>query len=300
MTTFSYISRRWTDSISDTWINITTFFLLLLPLSIGLGLVLKSLPLLTTHSFFRLIDSSAWSPMNGHFGFYAFIAGSLSVTLLSFILSAPVCLLAAIYLTQYAPRWLMEAMYFIIDVLAGIPSVVFGAWGVLVVVPLISEYIAPAFGFTSTGYCLLAGGIVLAIMIVPYVLNMLMEVLRSIPVELKEASLSLGATYWETIKWVLLREGKTGILAAINLGISKALGETIAVLMVAGNVVQVPRNVFQPVYPLPALIANNYGDMMSIPLYDSALIFSALLLFVIIIVFNMLTRLLFNRTAKNH
>lgn len=289
MTTFFSIPRKWIDRTSGVWLNIATFFLLLLPLAIGLGLVLKSLPLLSAQSFFRLIGSSDWSPMEGEFGFYPFIIGSLLVTLLSFILSAPVCLLASIYLTQYAPRWLMQVMYFVIDVLAGIPSVVYGVWGILVVVPMVSEHIAPAFGFTSTGYCLLSGGIVLAIMSVPYMLNMLMEVLRNIPVELKEASLSLGATYWETIKKVLLRQGKTGIIAALNLGISKALGETIAVLMVAGNVVQVPRNVFQPAYPLPALIANNYGDMMSIPMYGSALMFSALLLFIIIILFNIIT-----------
>jgi phosphate transport system permease protein len=290
------LSRKRVDRISNTWLNVATVFLLLLPLAIGLGLVLKSLPLFRQYSFGSLISSSEWSPMEGKFGFYAFITGSLWVTLLSFVLSAPVCLLAAIYLTQYAPRWLTQAMYFVIDVLAGIPSVVYGVWGVLVVVPLISEHVAPAFGFTTTGYCVLSGGVVLAIMAVPYMLNMLMEVLRSIPVELKEASLSLGATYWETIKWIVLRQGKTGIIAALSLGISKALGETIAVLMVVGNVARVPQNIFQPAYPLPALIANNYGDMMSVPLYDAALMFSALLLFVIIILFNVLTNLLVYKT----
>ena len=295
MSTF-LLSRKRVDRISNTWLNVATVFLLLLPLAIGLGLVLKSLPLFRQYSFGSLISSSEWSPMEGKFGFYAFIIGSLWVTLLSFVLSAPVCLLAAIYLTQYAPRWLTQAMYFVIDVLAGIPSVVYGVWGVLVVVPLISEHVAPAFGFTTTGYCVLSGGVVLAIMAVPYMLNMLMEVLRSIPVELKEASLSLGATYWETIKWIVLRQGKTGIIAALSLGISKALGETIAVLMVVGNVARVPQNIFQPAYPLPALIANNYGDMMSVPLYDAALMFSALLLFVIIILFNVLTNLLVYKT----
>ncbi|HEY5368979.1 MAG TPA: phosphate ABC transporter permease subunit PstC [Hanamia sp.] len=300
MTTFLLLPRKWIDRISNTWLNVAVIFLLLLPLVIGLGLVLKSLPLFHEYSLGSLIGSSDWSPLEGKFGFYAFIIGSLLVTLLSFVLSAPVCLLAAIYLTQYAPRWLMQAMYFVIDVLAGIPSVVYGAWGVLVVVPLISEHVAPAFGFTTTGYCLLSGGVVLAIMAVPYMLNMLMEVLRSIPIELKEASLSLGATYWETIKWILLRQGKTGIIAALSLGISKALGETIAVLMVVGNVAQVPHNIFQPAYPLPALIANNYGDMMSVPLYDAALMLSALLLFVIIIVVNALTNLLVYKTGTNN
>ncbi|HTN36489.1 MAG TPA: ABC transporter permease subunit, partial [Arachidicoccus sp.] len=138
-----------------------------------------------------------------------------------------------------------------------------------------------------------------AIMAVPYMLNMLMEVFRSIPIELKEASLSVGATYWETIKWILLRKGMTGIIAALSLGISKALGETIAVLMVVGNVAEVPKSVFDAAYPLPALIANNYGDMMSVPLYDSALMFSALILFVIILVFNAFTNVFLYRLQVN-
>jgi len=139
MTTFFTLPRKWVDRLSTTWMIIAVLFLLLLPLTIGLGLVLKSLPLFHSYSFSSLITSAEWSPMEGKFGFYAFIVGSLWVTLLSFILSAPVCLLAAIYLTQYAPKWLTQVMYFVIDVLAGIPSVVYGAWGVLVVVPLVSE-----------------------------------------------------------------------------------------------------------------------------------------------------------------
>jgi len=136
-------------------------------------------------------------------------------------------------------------------------------------------------------------------MAIPYMLNMLIEVFNSIPVELKEASLSVGATYWETIKWILLRQGKSGIIAAMGLGISKALGETIAVLMVVGNVVQIPRNVFQPAYPLPALLANNYGDMMSVPLYDAALMLSALILFVMIVLFNAMSNLvIYRRTGE--
>lgn len=299
MAAFFSIPVKWTNRISNVWLNVAVVFLILLPLAIGLGLVIKSLPLFQGHSLGKLMGSSAWSPLQGEFGFFAFIMGSIWVTLLSFVLSAPVCLLAAIYLTQYAPRWLTQAMYFVIDVLAGIPSVVYGVWGVLVIVPLLAHYVAPAFGFTTTGYCLLSGGIVLAIMAVPYMLNMLMEVFRSIPIELKEASLSVGATYWETIKWILLRKGMTGIIAALSLGISKALGETIAVLMVVGNVAEVPKSVFDAAYPLPALIANNYGDMMSVPLYDSALMFSALILFVIILVFNAFTNVFLYRLQVN-
>lgn len=291
----SLSSVRWLERISNVWLNMAILFLVLLPIAIGFGLVLKSLPLLSGQSLGSLIGSADWSPLEGKFGFLAFIMGTLWVTLLSFVLSAPVCLLAAIFLTQYAPGWLKRSMFFVIDVLAGIPSVVYGVWGVLVVVPVIAHYVAPAFGFTTTGYCLLSGGIVLAIMAVPYMLNMLMEVFRSIPIELKEASLSAGATYWETIKWVLLKKGMPGIVAALSLGISKALGETMAVLMVVGNVAAVPKGIFDAAYPLPALIANNYGDMMSVPLYDSALMLCALILFVMILAFNALTNVVLMR-----
>ena len=142
----------------------------------------------------------------------------------------------------------------VIDILAGIPSVVYGVWGVLVIVPFVGDKIAPLFNEESLGYSILAGALVLAVMSIPYILNMLLEVFRQIPVELGEASLSLGSTKWETIKHVFLRKGATGILSAFGLGFSKALGETIAVMMVIGNVVQIPSSVFDAGYPLPALL----------------------------------------------
>jgi len=133
--------------------------------------------------------------------------------------------------------------------------------------------------------------------VIPFVLHMLLEVFRGIPVELKEASLSLGATYWETIKNVVLKKAFPGILAAYALGLSKAFGETIAVLMVVGNRVQLPGNLFEAGYPLPSLIANNYGEMLSIPMYDSALMFAALLLFIIVMFFNLLSRILIQKST---
>lgn len=298
MSKFIYLRRKWIDKTSNGWMAVAISLLLLLPLAMGLGLVIRSLPILKAYPISRLLFSSAWSPMEGSFGFLPFIISSLYVTLISFILAAPLCLLSSIYLTQYAPDWLMQLMHLVIDVLAGIPSVVYGVWGIIVVVPFVSGQLAPLFGVSSSGYSLLTGGIVLAIMCIPYMLNMLIEVFRAIPTELKEASLSLGATYWETIKKVLLRKGASGIIAALGLGISKALGETIAVLMVVGNVAQIPRGVFQAAYPLPALIANNFGEMMSVPLYDAALMLSALILFVIILLFNALANLLIFKTIQ--
>ena len=287
--------RKLIDRLSHGWMLFSLMIVLLIPLAIGLGLVMKSLPILQQGDFGKLLIGTDWHPLKGRFGFLPFIVSSLYVTLLSFLIAGPICLMAAIYLTQYARRWLLKIMHPVIDVLAGIPSVVYGVWGVLVIVPFIARQLAPFCGRESSGYSLLAGAIVLAVMSIPFILNLLIEVFTAMPIELKEASLALGATYWETIKRVLLREGFSGIVAAFGLGISKALGETIAVLMVVGNVVCIPDGVFQAGYPLPALIANNYGEMMSIPLYDSALMLAALILFVIILLFNGLARLTMKR-----
>jgi len=263
---------------------------LLLPLAIGLGLVLKSSDLWRTHAIGSLIFSKDWSPSDSQFGFWPFILSSLWVTVVALVISMPLCLLSAIFLTQFAPNWMLRFMRPVIDILAGIPSVVYGVWGVLVIVPLVADIIAPMFHNESLGYSILAGALVLSVMSIPYILNMILEVFRQVPIELGEASLSLGATKWETIKHVFLRKGATGIISAYGLGFSKALGETIAVMMVIGNVVQVPTSVFDAGYPLPALVANNYGEMMSIPTYDSALMFGSLLLFIIIVTINVIFR----------
>jgi phosphate transport system permease protein len=282
--------RKLLDSVSSKWMIVCLSFFLLLPLAIGAGLVFKASGLLNNNALGNLIFSSDWSPGDGQFGFWPFILSSLWVTVVALIISMPLCLLASIYLSQFAPTWMLRFMRPVIDILAGIPSVVYGVWGVLVIVPLVSDQIAPFFNKESLGYSILAGALVLAVMSIPYILNMLLEVFRQVPIELGEASLALGATKWETIKHVFVRKGATGILSAFGLGFSKALGETIAVMMVVGNVVQAPASVFDAGYPLPALVANNYGEMMSIPSYDSALMFGSLLLFVIILAINILFR----------
>ncbi len=278
------------DRVSNTWMIICLILFVILPLAIGLGLIIKAGPILQSQPFWSLMTGTDWSPMQNKFGFLPFITGTLWVTILSFILSAPVCLLSAVYLTQYAKKWFLSIMHPVIDILAGLPSVVYGVWGILVLIPFVKNVVAPLFGVQTSGYCILSGAMILAIMILPYMLNMLIEVFSNIPVELKEASLSLGATYWETIKKVVLKKGFIGIISAFGLGIAKALGETIAVLMVIGNIPVIPKGLFDPAYPLPSLIANNYGEMMSIPNYDSALMLAALILFVIVLLFNMLSR----------
>ena len=266
---------------------------------IGISLYYKSVPILEQQSMWNLLGGESWKPLKGEFGFYPFIMGTLWVTGIAILISLPLCLLSAIYLSEYAHPTIKRIVYPMIDVLAGIPPVVYGVWGILVVVPFISASLAPHFVEFSTGYSVLAGGIVLAIMIIPLMISVFIEMFDALPNGLREASLSLGATNWQTIKKVVLRKSFPGLAAAVVLAISRAFGETIAVLMVCGNVSEVPKSVFDPAYPLPALIANNYGEMMSIPMYDSALMLSALLLFVIILFFNAISRLILIRIEKN-
>jgi phosphate transport system permease protein len=220
------------------------------------------------------------------------------VTVTALVLAVPVSILAAIYLSEYAPRWVRESAKPVVDLLAGLPSVVYGVWGVILVVPFVGGVLAPLAGVYSSGYSVLAGGIVLAIMTFPTIIHVTLEVFASVPRSLRDASLSLGATKWETTRHVVLRKGAQGILAASVLGFSRAFGETMAVLMVVGNVPAVPRSLFDAGYPLPALIANNYGEMMSIPRYDAALMMAALVLMLIVLFFNILARRILVRVEK--
>jgi phosphate transport system permease protein len=286
------------DKILSKLMLVFTLASVSLLLVIGIGLYYHSIPLLQKSSWGELVTSSVWKPLKGLFGFYPFIMGTLWVTGIAIVIALPLCLFTALYIVEYAHARIKRILVPFVNLLSGIPPVIFGVWGVLFIIPLIQKYIAPHFVDYSTGYSVLAGGIVLAVMIFPLIVSIISEVLRTIPKELKDASLSLGATQWETIKNVVLRKALPGIVAAVVLAISRAFGETIAVLMVCGNNAVVPHSVFDPGYPLPALIANNYGEMMSIPLYDSALMFAALLLFIIILLFNIISRVILTRLER--
>ena len=249
--------------------------------TIAVILFIKAKPILAKTTLSHLLFSSSWHPMRGDFGFFPFIIGTLEVTAIAMILAVPVCLLSAIYLSEYAHKRFRAFVRLVVDILAGIPSVIYGLCGVIAVVPLV-RLLGQSLGSPTTGYSLLAGGIILAIMVAPVIISVALEVFRTIPQAARENSLALGITTWEMIKHVILRSSLHGIIAAVVLGFARAFGETIAVLMVVGNVAKVPLSLFDPAYPLPALIANNYGEMMSIPLYDSALMFSALLLMLVV------------------
>jgi len=292
------LNRKQRHAVNYTWMIISLLLVAFLPFLLFLGLYIKSVLLLDDYSLVDLIFSRTWKPSSGQFGFYPFIVGSVWVTLVAMLITAPVCLLTAIYVTQYTRKYFLRIMHPAIDILAGIPSVVYGLWGILVIVPFISQYLGPWMGVKTMGYSILAASFVLSIMIIPFVLNILIEIFRSIPMELKEAALSLGATQWQTIKHVLIKKALPGIIAAFGFGLARAFGETMAVLMVVGNVVRLPKSLFDPGYTLPALIANNYGEMMSIPKYDSALMFAALLLLAVSLFFNLVMHFFIVRYNK--
>ena len=300
-------SRRLKDIIAGRLMMAAAVLSSVLLLIIAFALYLRAKPILDAKSLGDLLLGSTWMPFQGEFGFFPFIMGTLYVTLLAMVIAVPLSILSAIYLAEYAHENVRQKILPIIDLLAGIPPVVYGVWGVLAVVPAIS-YIAPVIGNLgipfltarsySTGYSLLAGGIVLAIMVFPIIISISEQVLRAVPFDMREASLSLGATRWQTIKHAVIRIAYPGIAAAIILGFSRAIGETMAVLMVVGNVPNIPSSVFDSAYPLTALIANNYGEMMSIPLYDSALLLAALILMLVILFFTIAARLILIRIER--
>ncbi len=291
-------SKRAKDNFISRLLYGITVCCILLVLFIAAGLLVKAYPILSSQDISRILFSDVWHPVQGNFGMFAFIMGTLWVTLAAVILAIPLSILTAIYLSEYASAQVTSIAKPLIDLLAGIPSVIYGVWGVIVIVPIVKNNIAPFFGVYTSGYTVLSAGVVLAVMVFPVIIHVTLEVLKTVPDELRNASLSLGATKWQTIKHVVVRKALPGIIAANVLGFTRAFGETMAVLMVAGNVVAIPHSVFDPAYPLPALIANNYGEMMSIPLYDSALLLAAFVLFVVVIIFNVISRYILTKVKR--
>jgi phosphate transport system permease protein len=295
----NYIRALKDKSARHIMLGIAIFAMLFLAV-IGIGLFLKALPIIREKGVWVLLTSGNWRPFKGEFGFLPYILSSIYVSLLAIAIALPLSLLTSIYLNTYASKNLRRLFQPFIDVLSGIPSVIYGVWGTLTIVPLIANKIAPHFVDFSSGYTVLAGGLVLAVMILPLLISVLVEVFDAIPREMTDASLQLGATKWQTVKKVVLRKSFPGIIAAVVLSVSRAFGETIAVLMVCGNIAVIPHSVFDACYPLPALIANNYGEMLSMPSYESALMLAAFLLFIIVVLFNAISRVTLVQIEKRY
>ena len=303
------LKRIFPRRFHDRYGSRALFVLTLIPIALAVGisavLIIRFLPILRENSLLELLTGTVWKPSRGLFGYLPFIAATLWVTLLALLIALPPCLLTAIYLSEYASPALRSIMRPILDLLAAIPSVIYGVWGMLIVVPWVQNSVLPFSKahpnlpllqtLNPTGFSLLAGSIVLALMIVPFIIAVTYEVMSSVPAGIRQASLAVGATRLQTTLRVIIPATLPGILASVVLGLSRALGETMAVLMVVGNVVQMPQSILDAGYPLPALIANNYGEIMSIPMYESALMGAALILLAMILVLNVISTLVLRK-----
>jgi phosphate transport system permease protein len=257
---------------------------------------------------FGFLASSEWNPVEGQFGALPFIFGTLASSLLALLIAVPLAVGLAIFLTELAPRWVAAPVAFGTELLAAIPSVVYGLWGIFVLVPwlrsAIQEPLAstlgdsiPLFRGPAYGVSILSAGVILAIMVIPFISAVSREVLAAVPQVQREGALALGATRWEMTWQVVLPYATPGIIGATILGLGRALGETMAVTMVIGNRPEITASLFSPGYTMASVLANEFAEA-STDLYLAALMEVALILFGITIVVNTFARLLVWRVAR--
>ena len=257
---------------------------------------------LSWHAFgFKFFVASEWDPVNDQYGALPFLYGTLVSSLLALAISVPLAVGVAVFITEMSPRWLRAPLAFTTELLATIPSVIYGLWAIFVLVPLLREHVQPllarTLGWTGLfegppyGIGMLAAGIILAIMVVPIVSAITREVMTAVPQQQREAALALGATRWEMIRTGVLPNARAGILGGIILGLGRALGETMAVTMVIGNRPEIAKSLFAPGYTMASVIANEFSEATG-DLYLSALVEIGLALFLVTIVVNILAQLL--------
>jgi phosphate transport system permease protein len=282
-----------------------------LAVPILLGLLVYELwdgaELAITRYGFEFVTSSTWDPVAEQFGAMPLIFGTLISSLLALVIAVPLSLGVAIYLTEFAPKTLRQPVAFLIGLLAAIPSVVYGLWGIFVLIPLLRTTVFPflrdTLGFLPLfqgpiyGPSMLAAGIILAIMVMPYIMSVGREVLLAVPNTQREAALALGATRWEAVTTAVLPYARSGIVGAVILGLGRALGETMAVTMLIGNRHEVAASLFAPGYTMAAAIANEFSEAVG-DLHLSALAYVAFLLFLVTVIVNAGARLLIWRVAR--
>jgi len=257
---------------------------------------------LSWHAFgFKFFAASDWDPVNEHFGALPFVYGTLVSSLLALVIAVPLAVGVAVFTTEMCPKAFRGPLSFFVELLAAIPSVIYGLWAIFVLVPILSRYVHPVLsktlGWTPLfegpffGYSMLAAGIILAIMIIPIVSSITREVLMVVPQHQREAALALGATRWEMIRIGVLRNARAGIVGGIILGLGRALGETMAVTMVIGNRPEIARSLFAPGYTMASVLANEFSEATG-DVYLSALVEIGLALFIVTVIVNALAQLL--------
>lgn len=254
------------------------------------------------------LSGTIWDPVIDEFGALPFLYGTLASSFLALFIALPLSIGVAVFLSEIAPSWFEKPLSFLVELLAGIPSIIYGLWGIFVLVPWIRTTVEP---FLSThldflpffrgapyGFGMLTAGIILSVMVLPIITSISRDVLKAVPRSQREAALAVGATKWETIR-IILRDARSGILGATLLGLGRAIGETMAVTMVIGNRPSISFSLFDPGYTMASVLANEFTEATT-DMYISSLIYVALLLFVITIVINMFARILvWSVTKKN-
>ena len=255
------------------------------------------------------VTSSEWDPVQEHFGAAPAIFGTIVTSILALVIATPLALGVAVFLSDYAPRWLRQPVAFFVDLLAAIPSVVYGLWGIFVLIPILRQHVIPfirdtlhlgslpLFSGTSYGYSIFAAGLILAIMVLPYISSVSREVLLAVPRSQREAALALGATRWEMIQKAVLPFARSGIIGGVILGLGRALGETMAVTMLIGNRHDISASLFAPGYTMASLIANEFTEASG-EMHLSALMAVGFVLLVLTLLVNGIARWLVWRVAR--
>ncbi len=275
------------DKLAHRALLLTAFAALAGLALITIFIFVEGVPLIARVGFFKFVFGMRWAPTQGFFGIFPMIVGSVSVTLGAIILGVPIALCSAIFLAEFAPALMRNLLRPAIQMLAGIPSVVYGFWGLVFVVPVIRTQLG------GPGLSILAGSIILAIMILPTIISISEVSLLALPSSYKEGSLALGATQWQTIHGVLLPAAKSGIVAAIILGVGRAVGETMAVIMVLGNAVSLPQSILDPARTLTTNIGIEMGYASGD--HQQALFATGIVLLIIIMVLNSAAQLAMRR-----
>jgi phosphate transport system permease protein len=281
--------------------------LLVVTIVAAIGFELTRQSVLSLRKFgFAFWRTETWDPVAGQFGALPFIWGTLYSSVLALVLSAPVAIGIAVFISELCPNWLKQPLVFLTELLAAIPSVVYGIWGIFVLVPAVRAFETsvpsalrrlPLFSGPPLGVGMLAAGVILAIMVIPFTSSVAREVLKSVPVAQREGAYALGATRFEAIRAALFY-ARTGIVGAVMLGFGRALGETMAVTMVIGNTPRVALSLFAPQYTMAAVLANEFSEAAD-ALYISALVEIGLVLFLITLIINSLSRLLIWSMARS-
>jgi phosphate transport system permease protein len=258
---------------------------------------------------FSFVTSSDWDPVAGHFGAASAIYGTVVSSLIALVIATPLALGSAIFLSEFAPAWIKTPVAFLVDLLAAIPSVVYGLWGIFSLIPVLRTVVMPflrdtlglgalpLFQGPMYGQSMLAAGLILAIMVLPYIAAVSREVLMAVPRSQREAALALGATRWEVVRDAVVPYAKSGIIGGIILGLGRALGETMAVTMLIGNTHEISASLFAPGYTMASLIANEFSEATN-DIHLAALMAVGFVLFLVTIIVNVIARWLVARTAR--